>query len=700
MAGRSSKQNNRGASLFSLLTSGKNRDHNTYKGSPAKLADKGIVASGGVINDYTEGGKIYRAHVFTASSTFVVSETAVNLSNDVDYLVVGGGGGAGAYHSTNGTGGAGAGGLRTSMPACPYKQAGYTIGTGNYTVVCGGGGSYARENPGQPAPAQITTSGSNSEFYPTPGGSGSGIVASGGGAGQAREWSPGASQKGGSGGGGDTYSPGTYTGNTLASPDGRSPTVQGFAGGSASTPNNGGGGGGGAGEVGNAGQGVNTDGSTQGRGGDGLQIFIAEPSTTPAPTRQYGADNGYFGGGGGAEYIPGTGTPGHAGGLGGGGSAAARTVDGIRGKANTGGGGGAAKNDSVTPATIRGDGGSGIVVIRYEITADQQNTVKATGGFISHTPTQVIHTFTGSGTFNNTSGAPITNVDYVFVGGGGGGGGGTDGDLEAGGGGAGAVYSNVPAIPSPQRKTAMTVAPGSTPVVIGAGGVQGTNTTMGGNGGHTTALGVTIGGGGGGGSRNAGYPFPAPIPSNKNAGVPGPAAKGPAPADNAGSGGGGGQRDNGSVADGRGAAGPLGSAGGGGSSGGNPGASGGGGGGGFGGAASDSGANGGVTQGGHGGVGIEVTIGNTALRIAGGGGGAGYRAGGKGGIAGTNESGAPFSDFGGGRGNGGIPASGAPGQGTGAGAGYGGNNSGGGGGGGGEIGASGGSGLVIIAYPK
>ena len=172
MAGRSSKQNNRGASLFSLLTSGKNRDHNTYKGGPAKLADKGIVASGGVINDYTEGGKIYRAHVFTASSTFVVSETAVNLSNDVDYLVVGGGGGAGAYHSTNGSGGAGAGGLRTNMPTCPYKQAGYTIGTGNYTVVCGGGGSFARENPSQPAPAQLTTSGSNSEFYPTPGGSG------------------------------------------------------------------------------------------------------------------------------------------------------------------------------------------------------------------------------------------------------------------------------------------------------------------------------------------------------------------------------------------------------------------------------------------------------------------------------------------------------------------------------------------------
>jgi len=287
MAGRSSKQNNRGASLFSLLTSGKNRDNHTYKGAAAAPPDQGLTATGGIINDYTEGGKIYRAHIFTSSSTFAVTGEAIgSISSEIDYLVVGGGGGAGSYHSTNGSGGAGAGGLRTNMPACPYAQAPYPVSTGSYTVICGGGGSYARENPSNPNASQETTSGSDSEFYPTPGGPGSGIVASGGGAGQAREFSPGASQKGGSGGGGDTYSTPTYTGNTLASPDGRSPTIQGFAGGSASPPNNGGGGGGGAGELGNAGQGVNTDPSTQGRGGDGLQIFIAEPSSTPAPTRQ------------------------------------------------------------------------------------------------------------------------------------------------------------------------------------------------------------------------------------------------------------------------------------------------------------------------------------------------------------------------------------------------------------------------------
>ena len=57
----------------------------------------------------------------------------------------------GAFHSTNATGGAGAGGLRTNMPTCPYAQAPYPVGTGSYTVVVGGGGGYARENPSLPS---------------------------------------------------------------------------------------------------------------------------------------------------------------------------------------------------------------------------------------------------------------------------------------------------------------------------------------------------------------------------------------------------------------------------------------------------------------------------------------------------------------------------------------------------------------------
>ena len=137
-------------------------------------------------------------------------------------------------------------------------------------------------------------------------------------------------KQGGSGGGRDTYSPShpQYTGTTVASPDGRSPTVQGYPG--ANSGPTAGGGGGGAGEAAPDGTGV---------GGDGLQIFIADPPGIPAPSHTYGADGGYFAGGGGGEYTPGTGTPGYAGGKGGGGSAAARTADGVRGKQNTGGGG-------------------------------------------------------------------------------------------------------------------------------------------------------------------------------------------------------------------------------------------------------------------------------------------------------------------------------------------------------------------------
>ena len=176
----------------------------------------------------------------------------------------------------------------------------------------------------------------------------------------------------------------------------------------------------------------------------------------------------------------------------------------------------------------------------------------ATGGVISdYTDSGTVyraHVFTAAGTFIVSDlGNISSNVEYIIVGGGGGGGGGhgpPGNDAEGGGGGAGAVYSTDPAIPSPQRKSAITVSVQSYPIVIGSGGAPSPGPdAMGSNGGHTSALGVTVGGGGGGGSRNAGYPHPNPIPSNQNSGAPGDSAKGPAPSDNAGSGGGGGQRD-------------------------------------------------------------------------------------------------------------------------------------------------------------
>ena len=83
--------------------------------------------------------------------------------------------------------------------------------------------------------------------------------------------------------------------------------------------------------------------------------------------------------------------------------------------------------------------------------------VDASGGTKTTSGIYTIHTFTSPGNFVVTNGG---EVEYLIVGGGGGGGGG-DGppaaDAEGGGGGAGAVYSTDPAIPSPQRKSPITV---------------------------------------------------------------------------------------------------------------------------------------------------------------------------------------------------------------------------------------------------
>ena len=58
--------------------------------------------------------------------------------------------------------------------------------------------------------------------------------------------------------------------------------------------------------------------------------------------------------------------------------------------------------------------------------------VIASGGAISFAGGKTIHTFETSGDFNNTTGSPLTNVEFLAIAGGGGGGNGTIGDLEGG----------------------------------------------------------------------------------------------------------------------------------------------------------------------------------------------------------------------------------------------------------------------------
>ena len=67
----------------------------------------GLTATGGVISDYSDGPAVYRAHVFTSSGTFSVTAG----SNNVEYLVVAGGGSGGSYTGGTGSYEVGGGGL-------------------------------------------------------------------------------------------------------------------------------------------------------------------------------------------------------------------------------------------------------------------------------------------------------------------------------------------------------------------------------------------------------------------------------------------------------------------------------------------------------------------------------------------------------------------------------------------------------------
>ena len=70
-----------------------NRSGNVFN-APG-LNPSGLTATGGVISDYTDpGGDVYRAHIFTSSGTFNVTDLG-NIGSTVEYLVVAGGGGGG-----------------------------------------------------------------------------------------------------------------------------------------------------------------------------------------------------------------------------------------------------------------------------------------------------------------------------------------------------------------------------------------------------------------------------------------------------------------------------------------------------------------------------------------------------------------------------------------------------------------------------
>jgi hypothetical protein len=282
-------------------------------------------------------------------------------------VVAGGGGGATGVTSPNdnqGGGGGGAGGMITDTGfTIPFGSTTITVGDGGAGgVYVGGGGVGGRRNG---------TAGQNSSI-------GALAVAIGGGYGVVNsDTTP--NPNGGSGGGGG--------GQVTEFPiNGGAGTIgQGNDGGDALF--NAGAGGGGAGAAG-ANTTVNAVGSN---GGDGLVSSISGASVT------------YAGGGGG-----GAGTSAGSGGAGGGGAGGSNGANGNPGTANTGGGGGGGGSGDGVAEPNGGDGGSGVVVISYPT-----GSVTGTGGVITTSGGNTIHTFNSTGAIELSPGIATGQVFYV-----------------------------------------------------------------------------------------------------------------------------------------------------------------------------------------------------------------------------------------------------------------------------------------------
>jgi len=284
----------------------------TAQFTPTKAFGGDVIVSDGT----------YAYHAFLNTARFTATQT---LSCDI-LVVAGGGGGGGSIG-----GGGGAGGLLT------FTSQSVSASTSTVTVGAGGvaGGS-----------SIDGSSGTNSQF--------AALTASvGGGRGGTRGATI-AGASGGSGGGG-----------TGGGAGGSATSSQGYAGASVSgdvAPAYAGAGGGGAG---GAGGGVTS--TTGGNGGVGVYSTLTDAIGAATGAGQLVSSHYYFAGGGaGGTDNPtgGGGTPGTAGYGGGGAASPSRSYSATPGSAFTGGGGGGNSNGS---GTVAGNGGSGIVIVRYAL---------------------------------------------------------------------------------------------------------------------------------------------------------------------------------------------------------------------------------------------------------------------------------------------------------------------------------------------
>ena len=276
------------------------------------------------------------------------SETSYTFSFssfDIEYLIVaGGGGGGGSHDSANNTagGGGGAGGLLEGTMQLSGGAQTITVGAGG---VGGNGGSVGSSQPGSPGEDTIAF----------------GFTALGGGFGGKFNTGGG---DGGSGGGAASRSSSDGGAGGIALLDG----AQGHDGGSrgSTSGSNGAPSGGGAGSAG-----IDNISNAAGRdGGDGVSRSITGVATV------------YAAGGGGGAGNNGTGGASATGGAGGDhGSNGSSAFD------NTGGGGGGGAHTNKSG----GQGGSGIVVVRYE------GPQVLSGGDVSTDDLDTVHQFLDTG---------------------------------------------------------------------------------------------------------------------------------------------------------------------------------------------------------------------------------------------------------------------------------------------------------------
>jgi len=278
-------------------------------------------AQGGNVVTYVQNGIKYQAHVFTLDSgnEFVVPPEMENVP--VEYFIVAGGGSGASNRTRNktGSGGGGAGGILHNINGQPLYLA-----AGTYQIIVGAGGT-ASYNEGD------GLNGGNSSI------NGLGLIAIGGGGG-GRMDNPG--RNGGSGGGAGFRSAAGSPGFGQARQGNNG--GNGFRGCSGDQCSAGGGGGGVGGAGGNATKNLG------GNGGPGAQFSM------DGVQRWYAAGGGGGGNSGGSAGSEVAGNGGR------------QKTDGGDAAPNSGsGGGGAGSGDN--QAKRGGLGGSGIVIIRYQV---------------------------------------------------------------------------------------------------------------------------------------------------------------------------------------------------------------------------------------------------------------------------------------------------------------------------------------------